>query len=158
MDLIGATVRDLLDLQNQRLTIYNDLNKAFEIFVQSDFAQEMAFKSKILESTQKFCTISSSILEIKKSVKDLESEGDGGFPNRTEIVQLIEKLQELEERKLKKYVAYHSGVVDGVLQDDLPYEEACKNFQELKHDLCEINDEICETVTDIRYEAEDMLT
>ena len=100
------------------------------------------FKKGVNKVTEKFKEISKEIIQIKEKIIDDQK--------NEQIGKLIAKVQELEEKKLSTVVDLQLARQQAL---DNPGDELCeKNADLIKSGLVKLEEQITETLTEIRYE------
>ena len=101
------------------------------------------YKKAVNKATEKFKDISKQIIAIKESLSNDEQTAN--------ISRLVGKVQELEETKLHTVVDLQLARQQAF--DNLGDELCQRNADLLKTKLLQLEEEITDTLTDIRYEA-----
>ncbi|XP_005107048.1 required for excision 1-B domain-containing protein [Aplysia californica] len=134
-------------LQAERVAGYDLFEEAFNNFIggapEYDFS---GYKQRVAEITISFKRISEEIIHIKNSLKDTH--------NKEEISALIDKVQELEETKLKSTADYQIARKNAA---DEPEDEGTRQeITNLRQKLEELAQEITDAMEDLKYESEDL--
>lgn len=139
-----ALGKSVLSLQEERVRQYAALAEAHKAYLASGPSYDLeTFKGKVKESTTNFQDISRKIIDVKQAV---ESDKD--------LSNLVEKLQSLEESKLRFTVDYQLALQQSLEESE--DELAAKNTQGLKKRLNELAEEVTDVIQDIRYHLHDL--
>ncbi|RUS89572.1 hypothetical protein EGW08_002690 [Elysia chlorotica] len=151
-----ASALDLLrrfnKLQVERVEGYGQFEEAFNTFLSGSAAPELleqnfnAYKQRVAEITVAFRRISEEIIHIKNSLRDTH--------HKDEISAIIEKIQDLEEMKLKTTADLQIArktASESPEDDDLNV-----SVSNLRQRLDELAQEITETLDDLKFESEDL--
>lgn len=139
-------------LQGERVEGYGQFEEAFNLFLSGSSAQETpeqnfnAYKQRVAEITVAFRQISEEIIHIKNSLRDTH--------NKEELSAIIEKVQDLEETKLKTTADLQ--IAQKTLAEEPENEEINQSITNFRQRLDELAQEINETLDDLKYESEDL--
>lgn len=142
-------IRRFHRLQTERVEGYSLFEEAFTTFIgdapEYDFN---AYKQRVAEITISFKLISEEVIHIKNSLRDTH--------NKADISAIIEKVQDLEENKLKATADLQIARKNA---SDEPDDEATQQeISSLRQKLDSLSQEIIEVLEDLKYECEDIYT
>eukprot|EP00092_Neocalanus_flemingeri_P011866 GFUD01012796.1.p1 GENE.GFUD01012796.1~~GFUD01012796.1.p1 ORF type:complete len:151 (-),score=56.64 GFUD01012796.1:49-501(-) len=130
-------------LQEERTQAFHQLDQHHKIFLCHAPEYENGFdefKKSVSQVTDKFREISCEIIRIKEELSN----------DPSKLSSLIERVQELEEKKLNTVVDLQLARQQSL---DNPGDELCeKNADLIKAGLVKLEEQITETLTDVRYE------
>ncbi|XP_059173522.1 required for excision 1-B domain-containing protein-like [Physella acuta] len=140
-------IRRFHKLQTKRVEGYSQFEEAFNTFLGGAPVYDFnAYKQRVAEITVAFRQISEEIIHIKNSLKDTHNKG--------EISAIIEKIQDLEEVKLKSTADLQIARKNA---SDEPESDAIQ--QEISHlhqKLDDLAQEITDSLEDLKFESEDL--
>ncbi|KAK3706679.1 hypothetical protein RRG08_009314 [Elysia crispata] len=139
-------------LQVERVEGYGQFEEAFNVFLSGSSAPELqehnfnAYKQRVAEITVAFRRISEEIIHIKNSLRDTH--------NKAEISAIIEKVQDLEETKLKTTADLQIARKNASEEPD--NDDTNQTVANFRQRLDELAQEINETLEDLKFESEDL--
>ncbi|KAI8774220.1 hypothetical protein BgiMline_014047 [Biomphalaria glabrata] len=134
-------------LQAARVEGYGLFEDAFNTFIAGAPLYDFnAYKQRVAEITISFKKISEEIIHIKNSLRDTHNKG--------EIAAIIEKVQELEETKLKSTADLQISRKNA--SDDPSDEVIQQEITALHFKLDDLAQEINEALEDLKFESEDL--
>uniref|UniRef100_A0A0B7AYN9 Uncharacterized protein n=1 Tax=Arion vulgaris TaxID=1028688 RepID=A0A0B7AYN9_9EUPU len=140
-------LRRFQKLQAERVEGYNWFEEAFNTFIigapDYNFNE---YKQKVAEITGSFRRISEEIIHIKNSLRDTH--------NQLEISAIIDKVQDLEEVKLKSTADLQIARKNA--SDEQDNEQHQHEITALRHKLDDLTQEISEVLDDLKFESEDL--
>jgi len=142
-------VKDFRLLQEDRVRQYHAWSEDHKRYLATgppNYDLEM-YKRCVKETTDKFQKTSQQIIAISREIESLI--GGEKSDEKREIVGLIEKVQSLEQMKLRFTVDVQLAKQE--LQDDPSDQLMEKNLKGLQKRLNELTEEITETLEEIRY-------
>lgn len=141
--------RKFQKLQEERTQTFHQLDQHHKIFLCHAPEYEKGFddfKKGVSQATDRFKEISQEIIKIKESLNEDQSSPKLG--------SMIGKVQDLEEKKLNTVVDLQLARQQAL---DNPGDELCeKNADLIKAGLVKLEEQITETLTEIRYEVVDI--
>jgi len=136
-------------LQEERTQTFHQLDQHHKIFLCHAPEYEKGFddfKKGVSQATDRFKEISQEIIKIKESLNEDHSSSQLG--------SMIGQVQDLEEKKLSTVVDLQLARQQAL---DNPGDELCeKNADLIKAGLVKLEEQITETLTEIRYEVVDI--
>ncbi|CAG5122618.1 unnamed protein product [Candidula unifasciata] len=133
-------------LQAERVEGYNVFEQAFDTFINGipeyNFNE---YKQLVAEITLSFRRISEEIIHIKNSLRDTH--------NQQQISAIIEKIQELEEAKLKSTADLQIARKNAADEHEGDHQH---EIVALRHTLDELAREISDVLEDLKFESEDL--
>eukprot|EP00090_Calanus_glacialis_P024369 TRINITY_DN3783_c0_g1_i1.p1 TRINITY_DN3783_c0_g1~~TRINITY_DN3783_c0_g1_i1.p1 ORF type:complete len:177 (+),score=50.17 TRINITY_DN3783_c0_g1_i1:78-533(+) len=144
--MAAKLARQFQTLQEERTRAFHELEQQHRIFLCHAPDYEAGFdefKKGVSVVTEKFQKISKEIIEIKETLaKD--------HPD-TKLSQMVERVQDLEEKKLSTVVDLQLASQQAL---DNPGDELCKkNADLIRTGLNTLSEDITETLTEIRYQV-----
>ncbi|CAL1531128.1 unnamed protein product [Lymnaea stagnalis] len=134
-------------LQAARVEGYGLFEEAFNTFIGGAPAYDFnAYKQRVAEITVSFRRISEEIIHIKNSLHDTH--------NKSEISAIIEKVQELEESKLKSTADLQIARKNA--SDEPENDVTQQEISALHQRLEELAQEIIDALEDLKFESEDL--
>ncbi|BFZ16931.1 hypothetical protein BsWGS_19970 [Bradybaena similaris] len=134
-------------LQAERVEGYKVFEQAFDTFINGipeyNFNE---YKQRVAEITLSFRRISEEIIHIKNCLKDTH--------NQQHISAIIEKIQELEEAKLKSTADLQ--IARNNAADEQENDHHQQEILALRHKLDELGQEIRDVLEDLKFESEDL--
>ncbi|KAH9523664.1 hypothetical protein Btru_040626 [Bulinus truncatus] len=140
-------IRRFHKLQVARVEGYGLLEDAFKTFIAGAPLYDFnVYKQRVAEITVSFKKISEEIIHIKNSLRDTHNKG--------EISAIIEKIQELEESKLKTTADLQ--VARKNASDDPNNEATQQKISAFHLKLDDLAQEINDALEDLKFECEDL--
>lgn len=134
-------------LQTDRVCGYDMFEEAFTNFLSDGPEYDFpTYKQKVADITISFKRISEEVIHIKNSLHDTH--------NKVEISGIIEKIQELEEKKLKQTADYQ--IARKNLAEEADDESSKQEVANLRQRLEDLAQEITDALDDLKFESEDL--